>query len=60
MDLFDTENSSERDYLKNILHKLYARLVPRRKMIRKEMNSYFYSLIHESQKANGTSEILDI
>jgi len=61
MDLFDTENPSERDYLKNILHKLYAQLVPRRKMIRRMMNSYFYSLIHEGHsKANGTAEILDI
>jgi len=36
--LFDTYDSVERDYLKNILHKLYAKLIPRRKLIRKTIN----------------------
>ena len=35
LDLFDTPNVEEREYLKNILHKLYARIVPRRKLIRR-------------------------
>jgi len=26
--LFDTENDMERDYLKSIVHKLYAKVVP--------------------------------
>jgi len=60
LDLFDTEESVERDYLKNILHKLYAKLVPRRKMIRKAMNECFYTLIHETHKFNGAAELLDI
>lgn len=38
MDLLHTEETLEREYLKNILHKLYAKLVPRRKMIRKAIN----------------------
>lgn len=38
LELFDSEEGVERDYLKNILHKLYAKLVPRRKMIRKAIN----------------------
>ena len=75
LDLFDSEESVERDYLKNILHKLYAKvskdtlldnqicyfqLVPRRKMIRKAMNECFYTLIHETHKFNGAAELLDI
>lgn len=60
LELFDSEESVERDYLKNILHKLYAKLVPRRKMIRKAMNECFYSLIHETHKFNGAAELLDI
>ena len=60
LDLLHTEESVERDYLKNILHKLYAKLVPRRKMIRKAMNECFYTLIHESHKFNGAAELLDI
>lgn len=60
LELFDSEEAVERDYLKNILHKLYAKLVPRRKMIRKAINETFYQLIHEGHKFNGASELLDI
>lgn len=60
LELFDSEESVERDYLKNILHKLYAKLVPRRKMIRKAMNECFFALVHENHKFNGAAEILDI
>ena len=60
LELFDSEESVERDYLKNILHKLYAKLVPRRKMVRKAINDTFFSLIHEIHKFNGAAELLDI
>lgn len=60
LELFDSEESVERDYLKNILHKLYAKLVPRRKMIRKAMNECFFLLIHENYSFNGAAELLDI
>lgn len=42
------------------MHRLYAKLVPRRKIIRKGINDLFNSLIHENFKFNGTSELLDI
>lgn len=58
--LFESEEPLERDILKNILHKMYAKLVPRRKMLRKHMNETLLSLIHEKDKFNGTAEILDI
>ena len=48
------------DYLKNILLKLYAKLVPRRKIIRKAINDCLFSLIHEENKLNGIAELLDI
>lgn len=60
LQLFDSEEPRERDYLKNILHRLYAKLVPRRKMIRKAMNDCFSTMIHETQRFNGASELLDI
>lgn len=60
LELFDSEEPREREYLKNILHRLYAKLVPRRKMIRKAITDCFYSLIHENFKFNGASELLDI
>ena len=60
LELFDSEEPKEREYLKNILHRLYAKLVPRRKMIRKAINECFYALIHETHKFNGAAELLDI
>lgn len=60
LELFDSEEPREREYLKNILHRLYAKLVPRRKMIRKAINDCFHSLIHENVKFNGAPELLDI
>lgn len=60
LELFDSEEPKEREYLKNILHRLYAKLVPRRKMIRKAITDNFNTLINETYKFNGTSELLDI
>jgi len=60
LQLFDSDIIEERDFLKNILHKLYAKLVPRRKMIRKAITDCFHLLIHEIHKFNGASELLDI
>ena len=58
--LFETNNTHERDYLKQIVHKLYAKVVRRRKVFRKMFNNHFITLVHESEIANGVSEILDI
>jgi serine/threonine-protein phosphatase 2A regulatory subunit B' len=60
LQLFDSEETEERDFLKNILHKLYAKLVPRRRMIRKAITDCFQVLIHDIHKFNGASELLDI
>ena len=60
LQLFDSEENEERDFLKNILHKLYAKLVPRRRMIRKAITDCFQVLIHDIHKFNGASELLDI
>lgn len=60
LELFDSEEPKEREYLKNILHRLYAKLVPRRRMIRKAITETFYNLIHEGYKFNGAPELLDI
>lgn len=57
LELFDSEEPKEREYLKNILHRLYSKLVPRRKLIRKGITDIFNSLIHENYKFNGTSEL---
>lgn len=60
LELFDSEEPRERDYLKNILHRLYAKLVPRRRMIRKAITDTFFYMIYETNFFNGASELLDI
>lgn len=39
LDLFDSEESVERDYLKNILHKLYAKVIKEIAVIFRDWNS---------------------
>ena len=41
LEIFNTEESREKKYLKTVLHRLYAKLIPRRKMIRKTIISLF-------------------
>ena len=58
--LFDSEEPRERRYLKNILHAIYARLVPKRRKIKKIISDYLSTMIHENQSLNGASELLSI
>ena len=60
LELFNSEDARERDYLKTILYRIYAKLIPRRKIIRKSMNESFLSMIHENKKFNGANDILEI
>lgn len=60
LDLFESSNREERDYLKQAVHKLYAKVIKRRKLFRKMFNNHFLSIVYERQSATGASEILDI
>ena len=60
LQLFDSVLVEERDFLKIILHRIYAKLIPRRRMIRKAINDLFLSLLYEIHKFNGISELLQI
>jgi len=60
LDLFESENAQERDYLKQITHKLYSKVVKRRRAFRKMFNNHFLTLIYERPTAHGANEILDI
>lgn len=60
MKLFDSDLDEERDFVKHIIYTLYSKLIPRRKMMRKSFTDFFYQLIHENNKFNGISELLDI
>ncbi|KAL8209650.1 hypothetical protein R6Q57_006382 [Mikania cordata] len=60
LDLFDSEDQREREYLKTILHRIYGKFMVHRPFIRKAINNIFYRFIHETEKHNGIAELLEI
>nr|AFK43061.1 unknown [Lotus japonicus] len=60
LDLFESEDPRERDYLKKILHRIYGKFMVHRPFIRKAINNIFYSFIFETQKHSGIVELLEI
>lgn len=60
LDLFDSEDHRERDYLKTILHRIYAKFMSLRAFIRKSINNVFFIFIYETEKHNGIAELLEI
>ena len=60
LDLFDSEDPRERDYLKTILHRIYGKFMPYRGYIRKTINAIFYRFIYETERHNGIAELLEI
>ncbi|CAL9167645.1 unnamed protein product [Musa hybrid cultivar] len=60
LDLFDSEDQREREYLKTILHRVYGKFMVHRPFIRKVINNIFYQFIFESEKHNGIAELLEI
>lgn len=60
LDLFDSEDQREREYLKTILHRIYGKFMVHRPFIRKAINNIFYHFIFETEKHNGIAELLEI
>ncbi|XP_027365766.1 serine/threonine protein phosphatase 2A 57 kDa regulatory subunit B' beta isoform-like [Abrus precatorius] len=60
IDLFDSEDQREREYLKTILHRIYGKFMVHRPFIRKAINNVFYRFIFETQRHNGIAELLEI
>lgn len=60
LDLFDSEDSREREFLKTILHRVYGKFMVHRPFIRKSINNIFYRFIFETEKYNGVAELLEI
>jgi len=58
--LFNSEDHRERDYLKTILHRLYAKCMSLRQFIRKSIHNVFYSYIYEDAHHAGIGELLEI
>lgn len=60
LDLFDSEDQREREYLKTILHRIYGKFMVHRPFIRKAINNIFYHFIFEDGKHNGIAELLEL
>ncbi len=48
------------DYLKTILHRIYAKFMSLRAFIRKAINNEFFRFIYETEQHNGVAELLEI
>ncbi|MCH90396.1 serine/threonine protein phosphatase 2A 59 kDa regulatory subunit B eta [Trifolium medium] len=60
LDLFDSEDPREREYLKMSLHRIYGKLMAHRPFIRKSINNVFLNFVFETEKHNGIAEFLEI
>lgn len=60
LNLFDSEDPREREYLKTVLHRIYGKFMVHRPFIRKAINNVFYRFIFETQRHNGIGELLEI
>lgn len=60
LELFDSEDPREREYLKTILHRIYGKFMVHRPFIRKAINNIFYRFIFETEKHYGIAELLEI
>ncbi|XP_058212776.1 serine/threonine protein phosphatase 2A 57 kDa regulatory subunit B' alpha isoform-like isoform X2 [Rhododendron vialii] len=60
LDLFDSEDPREREYLKTILHRIYGKFMVHRPCIRKAINNIFYRFIYETERHSGIGELLEI
>ncbi|KAG1685706.1 Serine/threonine-protein phosphatase 2A regulatory subunit delta isoform [Nymphon striatum] len=60
LELFDSEDPRERDFLKTTLHRIYGKFLGLRAYIRKQINNIFYRFIYETERHNGVAELLEI
>ncbi|CAN8257256.1 unnamed protein product [Cochlearia groenlandica] len=60
LELFETEDPREREYLKTILHRIYGKFMVHRPFIRKGINYIFYRFIYETERHSGIGELLEI
>ncbi|ORZ33572.1 phosphatase 2A regulatory B subunit-domain-containing protein [Catenaria anguillulae PL171] len=60
LDLFDSEDPRERDFLKTTLHRIYGKFLNLRAFIRRSINNVFFHFIYENERHNGIAELLEI
>ena len=60
IELFDSEDPRERDYVKTVLHRMYGKFMSHRSFIRKAISQVFFRYIYETGQHNGIGELLEI
>uniref|UniRef100_A0A7N0ZTU8 Serine/threonine protein phosphatase 2A regulatory subunit n=1 Tax=Kalanchoe fedtschenkoi TaxID=63787 RepID=A0A7N0ZTU8_KALFE len=60
LDLFDSEDPRERECLKTILHRIYAKFMAHRPFIRCSVSNIIYRFVYETERHNGIAELLEI
>jgi serine/threonine-protein phosphatase 2A regulatory subunit B' len=60
LDLFDSEDPRERDYLKTILHRIYGKFMVIRPVIRNQVMNLLLKITYEYENHNGLTELLEI
>ncbi|KAK9127543.1 hypothetical protein Syun_016340 [Stephania yunnanensis] len=60
LDLFDSEDPREREYLKTILHRIYGKFMVHRPFMRRAISNIFYRFIFETERYSGIAELLEI
>ncbi|CAG5106830.1 Similar to Ppp2r5a: Serine/threonine-protein phosphatase 2A 56 kDa regulatory subunit alpha isoform (Mus musculus) [Cotesia congregata] len=60
LELFDSEDPRERDFLKTVLHRIYGKFLGLRAFIRKQINNIFLRFVYETEHFNGVGELLEI
>ncbi|KAI0831415.1 protein phosphatase PP2A0 B subunit gamma isoform [Trametes gibbosa] len=60
LELFDSEDPRERDFLKTTLHRIYGKFLNLRAPIRRSINNVFFHFIYETERHNGIAELLEI
>ncbi|KAJ1919643.1 serine/threonine-protein phosphatase 2A 56 kDa regulatory subunit delta isoform, partial [Tieghemiomyces parasiticus] len=60
LQLFDSEDPREREYLKTTLHRMYGKFLHLRAFIRRSINHIFLYFIYENERHHGIAELLEI
>mmetsp|Transcript_12771 Transcript_12771/g.21576 ORF Transcript_12771/g.21576 Transcript_12771/m.21576 type:complete len:252 (+) Transcript_12771:237-992(+) len=60
LELFDSEDPRERDYLKTILHRIYGKYMDLRPYIRSQVMNLLLLVTYEKEEHNGLTELLEI
>jgi serine/threonine-protein phosphatase 2A regulatory subunit B' len=60
VELFDSEDPRERDYLKTILHRIYGKFMRLRPYIKEQVMNLLLKVTYEMESHNGMTELLEI